>query len=153
MSIILSQKLKFFFTRIFISIRVTWLNVLYVRDMDICYTLLSFLGRQKYLKIWIFKSQILTIFLCSIISGSKKESSGSSSSAATSSTASTSASSNPTMTMTNPFGNLVPNPAELGAGFLPYMYPGIGGFLPGMGVLPGMVPGMMPGMESHDIDR
>ena len=46
----------------------------------------------------------------------------------------------------SPYGAMPPMGADMG-GFLPYMYPGLSNFYPGMGV-PGMMPGMMPGKSA-----
>jgi len=49
----------------------------------------------------------------------------------------------------NPFG--IPGlqgQVDFGAGYMPYLYPGMGNFYPGVGMLPGVVPGVMPGAES-----
>lgn len=48
----------------------------------------------------------------------------------------------------SPFGGVAHSPADMGAGLLPYMYPGVGNFYPGMGV-PGMMPGIMPGKPAQ----
>ena len=46
----------------------------------------------------------------------------------------------------NPFGlPSLPGQIDLGAGYMPYLYPGMGSFYPGVGMLPGVVPGVMPG--------
>ena len=61
--------------------------------------------------------------------------------------------------LSSPFGGMIPGAgsaaaagalaaAEMGA-YMQYMtYPNLGGFYPGMGMVPGMMPPMMPGMST-----